>query len=163
MTTETAIQIQVSRHQQTLEDTSRHQQTDSDLDSIRNSRDVFYTIQRQYNYREYIFGQLTNLDPAGLNSVTEGWWNLGGDLQTSKYPLPPINIFDSSKLCSEFVQMFIFISCKYSPTARGEGISFKRFTSHQLCDIYFTSIHGVMICPLLYELYDSIPKNIQKF
>ena len=50
MTTETAIQIQVSRHQQTLVDisrhqqtlvdTSRHQQTDSDLDSIRNSYDV---------------------------------------------------------------------------------------------------------------------------
>ena len=80
--------------------------------------------------------------------MTEGWWNLGRDLQTSKYPLPPINIFDSSKLCSEFVQMFIFISCKYSPTARGEGISFKRFTSHLLHDIHFISIYGVMICPL---------------
>ena len=117
---------------------------------------------KQYIYRDNIFGYLTNLDLARLNSVTEGWWNLGGDLQTSKYPLPPINIFDSSKLCSEFVQMFIFISCKYSPTARGEGISFKRFTSHLLHDIYFTSIHGVMICPLLYELYDSIPKKYPK-
>ena len=64
MTTETAIQIQVSRHQQTLVDTSRAEQSraDSDLDLGLGQLTLVDTDYNDYRDSDLDLGQQTLVD-----------------------------------------------------------------------------------------------------